>query len=432
MKKCCCFLLLLFCLGFCAWGKVRYDDWFIDKTLRVDCIFAGTDSVQDLYLSELLSLPQWSGRKVNLDTLCLRGNGQITVKDEQSGIVIYRTSFSSLFQEWQNTQEATMVRKSFENTFLLPYPKDPVVITLELFSKYGVRTAALTFRVDPKDILIRNIVKDESSDVSYRYVMGGSKDNINVVFVPEGYTKEEMQTFYDDVHKACSALFQHEPFKKLKNRFNIIAVNAPSEESGVSVPKQGVWKRTVLDSHFDTFYSDRYLTTLHLTRLHDLLATIPYEHIVILANTSTYGGGGIFNSYTLTTTHNAQFQPVVVHEFGHSFGGLADEYYYDDEYSHNYVKGVEPYEPNITTLANFSEKWENLLPEKTVIPTPANNKGADVYTKIGVYEGAGYQSKDVYRAFQECRMKINEAPEFCLVCQQALERIIRFYTEDLQ
>lgn len=432
MKKYCCLLLFLLDSIFCAWGKVRFDDWFVDKTLRVDYVFGGTDSTQELYLSELLSLPRWSGRTVNLDTLCLKGNGQITVKDEQSGVVIYRTSFSSLFQEWQNTQEAQKVRKSFENTFLVPFPKRPIIITLELFNKYRERTAVLTFQVDPKDVLIRKMEDNKSSNVSYRYVCGGSRGNINVVFVPEGYTKEEMHTFYDDVNKACSALFQHEPFKKFKNRFNIIAVEAPSEDSGVSVPQQGIWRRTILDSHFDTFYSDRYLTTLHLTRLHDLLATVPYEHIVILANTNTYGGGGIFNSYTLTTTHNQQFQPVVVHEFGHSFGGLADEYYYDDEYSPNYVKDVEPYEPNITTLANFAEKWESILPKRTVIPTPANNKGKEIYTKIGVYEGAGYQSKGVYRAFQECRMKINEAPEFCLVCQQALERIIRFYTENLQ
>lgn len=409
-------------------GNVRFAEWFENRTLRVDYIFAGNDTCQELSLAELVSLPQWAGRRTNLDSLFLEGNGQITMRDEESGRVIYRTSFSSLFQEWQNTEEATQVRKSFENSFLLPYPKRAVKVTLELFNKYRKRTSSLTHRVNPADILIRRM--EGKSKVPYRYLwQGGPSDKcIDVAIVAEGYAEADMDTFYRDAQIATEALFGHEPFRKMKDRFNIIAVASPSDDSGVSVPKTGEWRQTALNSHFSTFYSDRYLTTLHLTRLHDLLAGIPYEHIIILANTSTYGGGGIYNSYTLTTTHSDRFRPVVVHEFGHSFGGLADEYYYDDEYSHNYVEGIEPYEQNITTLASFDRKWKDMLPRKTPVPTPQSNKGKGVYTKIGVYEGGGYQSKGVYRAFQECRMKINEAPAFCAVCQRALERLINYYT----
>lgn len=140
-------------------------------------------------------------------------------------------------------------------------------------------------------------------------------------------------------------------------------------------------------------------------------------------------GGGIYNSYTLTTAHHPAFRPVVVHEFGHSFGGLGDEYYYDDEYAAMYSKDVEPWEQNITTLKDFDSKWKDMLPQGTPVPTPASDKKEDLYTKVGVYEGAGYQSKGVYRGCQECRMKINEAPVFCPVCRRALERLIRFYTE---
>jgi hypothetical protein len=165
---------------------------------------------------------------------------------------------------------------------------------------------------------------------------------------------------------------------------------------------------------------DRYLTTLRLRKMHDCLSGLPYEHIVILANTDTYGGGGIFNSYTLTTAHHPSFKPVVVHEFGHSFVGLADEYYYDDMFVEYYYPHIEPWEQNITTLFDFKSKWEDMLPEST----GNQNSG------VGVYEGAGYQSKGVYRPALDCRMKTNAAESFCPVCQRAIARIIEFYTEE--
>jgi hypothetical protein len=228
----------------------------------------------------------------------------------------------------------------------------------------------------------------------------------------EGYQQDEMSTFIDDVHVAMEALFEHEPFKSLRDRFHIVAVKAPSQESGTSEPGRGIWKNTALHSHFDTFYSDRYLTTLHLKDMHDWLAGIPYEHIIVLVNSGRYGGGGIFNSYNLTTTHHAKYRPVVVHEFGHSFGGLADEYAYGND-DPMYFPDTEPWEPNITTKCDFSKKWEDLY-----------KKG-----KAGLHEGGGYLTNGVWRGFEDCRMRTNEEPEFCLVCKQALTRLIDFYTK---
>jgi len=233
------------------------------------------------------------------------------------------------------------------------------------------------------------------------------------VIVPEGYTADEMDLFYKDAGIAVNSLLSHEPFKTMQDRFNIIAVELASKDGTVSVPLKGLWTETALSSHFSTFYSDRYLTTLRLRQLHDKLAGVPYEHIIILANTDVYGGGGIFNSYTLTTAHHAQFAPVVVHEFGHSFGGLADEYFYDDQYEQYYNSETEPWEPNITTKVDFDSKWKDMMPDKA-----------------GLYEGGGYMSKGVWRGSFDCRMKTNKYPEFCPVCQRSLERIIRFYTEE--
>ena len=184
-----------------------------------------------------------------------------------------------------------------------------------------------------------------------------------------------------------------------------------------------------LSSHFDTFYSDRYLTTLHLKDLHNWLAGTPYEHIIVLVNSDKYGGGGILNSYNLTTCHQKWFKPVVVHEFGHSFAGLADEYAYEQEQIPMYPHDVEPWEKNITTLADFHGKWENMIDKKTKIPTPLSKKEKEAVSKVGVFEGAGYSVKGVYRGVQDCRMRINETPEFCPVCKKALQDIIDFYTK---
>ena len=245
--------------------------------------------------------------------------------------------------------------------------------------------------------------------------------------IAEGYKKEEMPTFINDVHTAVEALFEHEPFKRMRDRFNIVAVEAPSEESGTSEPGKGIWKNTALHSHFDTFYSERYLTTLNLKEMHNWLAGIPYEHIIVLVNTDRYGRGGILNSYNLSTMHNKHSKPVVVHEFGHSFAGLADEYAYENEAIPMYPHDIEPWEPNITTLKNFHGKWEDMIAKGTPVPTPLPKKAKDM-NRIGMYEGAGYSVKGVYRGLPDCRMRTNEHPVFCPVCQRAIARLIDFYT----
>lgn len=381
------------------------------RTLRVDYIFSGTDKASEISLDEMSCFDGWAGRSVNLTEVPVRGNGQILMTDAQTGDTLYRQSFSTLFQEWQTTEEATRVRKSFENVFLLPMPQTQAKVKIEIYDFYGNVCASLKHDVDPKDILIRQL-SPVPAEHKYLLQSGLPKDKIDVAIVAEGYTKEEMNTFYADAQKAMHALFRHEPFGQYKDAFNIVAVALESEESGVSVPGEGEWKNTALKAHFNTFYMDRYLTTLRLKNMHDKLCGIPYEHIVILANTDTYGGGGIFNSYTLTTAHHPAFEPVVVHEFGHSFAGLADEYYYDDMYVQYYYPHTEPWEQNITTLKDFDSKWKDML-----------DAG-----QAQLLEGAGYQSKGVYRPAPDCRMHTNKADCFCPVCQRAISRIIEFYT----
>lgn len=404
-----------------------FTDYFQDKTLRIDYLFTGNASKQAICVDALSSLPTWAGRKHHLAELLLQGNGQITMRDAASGNVIYKTSFSSLFQEWLETDEAQHITKGFENTFLVPYPLKPAEIEITLLDpRKNIRTR-MKHLVDPNDILIQQ--KGTSHITPHKYIQkkGKPEQCIDVAILAEGYTEEEMDTFYKDAEIACESLFAHEPFKSMKKRFNIVAVASASQDSGVSIPRLSQWKHTAFSSHFSTFYSDRYLTTSRLKSVHDALAGIPYEHIIILANTDEYGGGGIYNSYTLTTAHHAEFRPVVVHEFGHSFGGLADEYFYDDDVMNDtYPLDVEPWEQNVSTRVDFGSKWEDMLPEGTPIPTPIEETGK---YPTGVYEGAAYSAKGIYRASYNCRMRTNEYPTFCPVCQRALQRLITFYTE---
>lgn len=410
-------------------SAVDYDKWFVDATLRTDYIFSGTAKTQSIALDELRKSEGWYGRRVNLDKVPLRGNGQITMTDSETGTVIYRMSFSTLFQEWQTSEEATQVTKAFENVFQLPMPRRDADVKVILYDTHDRVTAEFQHHVKVDDILIRPLLKSNVADHKTLWQGGDSREAIDVVIVAEGYTKDEADVFYTDAQVACDELLKYEPFVNYKDRFNVTAVALESAESGVSIPHADVWKKTALSSSFDTFYSNRYLTTLRLKQLNDALTGIPYEHILIIANTDNYGGGGIYNSYTLTAAHHRMFKPVTVHEFGHSFAALADEYFYDDQYEEFYFPDVEPWEQNITTLKDFSTKWADMLPEGTPIPTPTDGIAETDMEHIGVYEGGGYQSKGVYRPFRDCRMRTNEVPDYCAVCKRAIGRVIQFYTE---
>lgn len=465
-------LFLLTCIALAALAATaqQFDDFFDGRTLRLDYVFAGNHDAQQIYLEQMYVTPQWAGRKARLADVPLKGNGQIQVKDHATNQVLFVHTFSTLLQEWLATEEATKVNRAFETSYNVPMPKQPVDITVTLTDFHGKVVASMTHTVDPADILIRQI---GDNGIPYHYVWKGktlpvnqkSADQpgkrdynptegpldgvpdvtecIDLAIVAEGYSHAQMGKFYSDCQRAVDALFAREPFKSLKNRFNVVAVAAESLEAGPSVPHIGRWRNTAVSTNYDTFYSDRYLTTRDIHHLYDLLACVPFEHIIVLVNSDTYGGGGIYNQLMVTTSDHPTFAQVLVHEFGHSYAGLGDEYFYDDGYESMYPADTEPWEPNLTTLVDFQSKWADMLPKGTAIPTPPDPKVPN-YRKItnekeqrlldaatqrvGVFEGGGYQSKGVYRPAQECRMKVNEVKDFCPVCSRAIQRITDFYT----
>lgn len=436
------FLALLFVLPSRAQS---FEDHFTDGTLRLDYVFCGDVHHQSIYFSRAYRTGQWAGRRQHLAEVALQGNGQVRVLDPESGDILYVNGFSTLFQEWQATEEAAHVQKAFENCLQVPFPSHPVDVEVILLDTHAKVSSRLKHRIDPKDILIRASA-DNGLQVAPVLESGSLQEAIDIVIVAEGYALPDRGKFFHDARRAVDALFSHEPFKSYKKRFNVRAVFAPSADSGVSIPGRGEWKETAVRSHFDTFYSDRYLTTSSMWTLYDLIGTVPFEHVIVLANTAKYGGGGIFNSVTIMNSDHPTFVPVLVHEFGHAFGGLADEYAYGDNPETMYPTDTEPWEPNLTTLVDFDAKWADLLPEGTPVPTPLDkleeqdvrriwhtlsaDEKASLNSRVGVFEGGGYQTKGVYRPVQECRMRINECEEFCPVCYRHLVRMIGFYTSD--
>lgn len=402
-------LLSVLCFVFAAPSFAQhFDAWFCDSTLRIDYQLIGDAHQQHIALDKLNRYPGWAGRRNHLDELAAQGNGQLIVTDTLGQQVLYQTSFSTLFQEWLCESEAQHVARSFEHCMQVPMPKQPVLVKLQLCNNRQQTICQFTHRVDPTDILIHRIGQENLLPHEVLQQAAHPDKAIHIAILAEGYTPEEMPVFYEDARVATQSIFAHEPFCSLQDRFTVVAVAAPSAQSGVSVPKRGEWKQTAFGSHFSTFYSDRYLTSLNLKAIHDALAGIRYEHIIVLANTSEYGGGGIYNNYNLTAAHHPKFRPVVVHEFGHSFAALADEYQYGTPEGEEgqYPLDVEPWESNITTRVDSIKA-----------------------TRVGKIEGAGYKTKGVFRYQENCRMRTNEHPDFCPVCEEQIRHIIQFYTE---
>ncbi|MBR5585278.1 MAG: peptidase M64 [Alistipes sp.] len=407
----------------------QFDAHFNDATLRLDYTFMGNATEQYIALSDISATENWWGRRINLNSVPLKGNGDLTLTDKESGEVIYKTSFSSLFQEWITTPEAANITRSFEFTLLIPEPKRPVVATLVLRDNTA-KESAHYFTLNPADVLIRDCSKQPALPYTYIHKGGDSKEAIDVVILAEGYTTEEMELFMEDAKITASEILSYEPFKSHSDKFNFIAVASPSADSNVSVPQEEAWRNTAVGSNFMTFYMERYLTSGNVYAMYDLATNIPCEHFVILANTDTYGGGGIYNSYTLTTAHHPSFRPVVVHEFGHSFAGLGDEYFYLSADNNDEMHSLkhEPWEPNITTLVDFESKWADMVAEGVEIPTQVTAERSKNYV-VGVYEGGGYRAKGIYRPTDVCRMRNNTAEQFCPVCQRAIERVILHQAE---
>jgi len=417
-------LILILCTLSLA-GQTVFDKYFTDKVLRYDFMFAGSSQKTVVYPVGMKEEPVFGGSHINLIDPFNYGNFKYELYDHSTNTLVYSRGFCTLFQEWQTTAEAKTTERSFYEVATMPFPKAKVRFVLSMRQKDGGFTPIHETVIDPADIYIRR-EKPATANFTKIYGNGNPSESIDLAFIAEGYTSAEMGKFREDVKKMADVLFAEPPFSNYRNRINIWAVEAVSANSGTDIPGENIYVNTVLNSSFYTFGTDRYLTTQDIKSVNDYAANVPHDNIIVIINSTKYGGGGVYNYYSGTTAGHALSPKVFIHEFGHGFAGLADEYYSSEvAYEEFYPLNVEPWEPNITTMVSFDSKWKNLIAAGTPVPTPAEEKYAGV---TGLFEGGGYSAKGIFRPEMDCRMKSNGPKGYCTVCRDAIEKMIGFYT----
>lgn len=447
---------------------------FTDKTMRVDYNHTGTKGEETFALDKVYEEGPWPGSRTRLvDNLNL-GEYMMRVYDVASASLIYSRGFSSIFNEWQSTEESLAgIFRTFHETVRFPYPKHPVQVTISRRDRQMIFHQVFSTVIDPNSPTQVNKGNRTARFKSKKLLDNGEPQNkVDLLIVGDGYAKADMAKFNKDAQHFADALFSTSPFKERKKDFNVWIIEVESNESGIDKPDKNEWKENTLGTMYNTFGSARYVLTEENRILRDIAGSVPYDALTILCNDNRYGGGGIYNLYTTCYTQvdtkgqEWQMDYVFVHELGHSFAGLGDEYYSSQiSYVDFYQKGVEPWEPNITALNDPATiKWKSFIAPGTPLPTPwakvsydslealrgkLDRLAPDYYEKreplyqqamkllrdpahtgkVGAYEGAGYVSKGLFRPSLDCRMFSLSLVGFDPVCSAAINQVIDSYTK---
>jgi hypothetical protein len=419
-------MLLFLVLPVFTFSQIDFNNYFRDESMRFDFLLGGNSKEEKVYHEQIKKETYWAGSKKNLTDPFNYGNYRFRIFDVKSDSLLFSKGFSTLFEEWQSTAEAKEIDKTFYQTAIFPFPKRQIRLEIDSRQWDGNFKTIYKTEIDPENYFILNETPEKFE--TFEVLNNGKPENkVDIVILAEGYSTVEMEKFKEDVKRVTQYLFEEEPFKSEKEKFNLSAVLTPSLESGTDIPGEHIYKNTRFNSTFYTFDVSRYLTTSDMKNILDAAAVVPYDHIYVLVNTERYGGGGFYNLVSVCTSDNSLTKEVFVHEFGHGFAGLGDEYYNSEvAYEDFYNLKVEPWEPNITTLVDFGSKWKKMVDESVEVPTP---RSAKYDNAIGVYEGGGYMSKGIYSPFIDCQMKSNVAKGFCPVCTESIKKVIQYYSE---
>ena len=418
-------MIVYLLLAFQSAKAQSFNQWFDEGVMRLDLIFTGTAEESSYAMSGVKKEQFFSGSRTSLIDPFDYGDHKFQVKDAESDTLLFSHTYCTLFREWQTTSEAETLKRAFNHVIRFPWPKARVVVEIYDRNEAGDFVLNWSETLAPESIFTDpgNHLVFESLDLE---INGPPEEKVDLLFIAEGYTANEMDKFVEDSKRSAGYIFSEEPFKSHRKAFNIRVVKSVSEDSGTDIPGQGIWKNTVVNSNFYTFGIERYMTTLDYKSVCDVASNTHYDQIYILVNTDKYGGGGMYNMYAISAADNEVSRAVVIHEFGHSFGGLADEYFNSAvAYNDFFNLEVEPWNPNLTTLVEFDSKWKDMVSETTPIPTSPEDQYKET---VGVYEGGGYVSKGVFRPMIDCRMHTNDAV-FCPVCSRALKQMIRHYSD---
>ncbi|MCK9461980.1 MAG: IgA Peptidase M64 [Proteobacteria bacterium] len=408
----------------------KYADWFTDEALRVDLVHSGTRGEQSFAIEELVAEPIWPGTRVHLVDPTGFGEYHFRVLDQATGREIFSQGYCSLFGEWLTTDAAGRgERRAMNEPVRMPRPKRPVQLVLEARDGKGGFEELQKLAIDPDAYDVRRGRRGALPLASIHRGDADPAKTIDIVVVPDGYAADEIDKMRADARRFAGVILDHAPFSAHRDSISIRLVEAISRESGADEPGKGAFRDTAVHTAFDTFDAERYLTTWDMKALREVASFAPYDTIVVMVNACRYGGGGVFGAFSIFSADSEYADYVLVHEFGHGFGALGDEYFSSatgiDE-DEMYAAGVEPWEPNITAATARDEiKWRALIAPETPVPTPDT---AEYDGVVGLFEGAGYKSKGLYRPTRDSKMHHKGLLPFGPVNEAALERMIRYFT----
>lgn len=439
------------------------------RTMRLDCFHGGTATEEQMSLDGLALEGPWPGRLDRAIDDTNLGKYFFEVRDRQSGRLLYSRGFASIFGEWRETDDAKSIRRQFHESLRFPAPTAPVKVIVKRRDRQNAFQEMWSISIDPNDPAIDRSGPPANAKVWAVMQNGEPRDKVDLLLMGDGYTAAEMDKWHKDARRLADTLFAASPFKERRNDFNVWAVDTPAEESGVARPSDSVYRRSPLRASYDAFGSERYVLTFDNKRMREAASAAPYEFIEIIVNDRKYGGGGIFNLYATVSADNAFTPYVFVHEFGHHFAGLADEYYTSDVAYGAAAERLEPWEPNVTADPH-AEKWSALIAQGTPLPTPWPKEAFESLQKeiqarrreiraahrpeaemealfreerekdsallasgpygraVGAFEGAMYEGHGYYRPQADCTMFTRDQVGFCAVCRRAIERIIDLYS----
>jgi hypothetical protein len=467
-----CLALLALALSPRAQSPVRFDDLFSDRTMRVDYYHTGGLGTETVSLDRVVDDGPWPGSRTRLVDDSNLGKYLVEVVDRQSNRVIFTRGFASIFGEWETTDESKLMHRSYHESVRFPWPRRPVqVIVKKRIADQSFREIWSTV-VDPSSRFVNRSPLSPIGKVWTVFENGAASSKVDLLLLGDGYTESELPKFHADVKRLVDTMFAVEPYKSRRADFNVRAIDLPTAESGISNPRTATFRRGRLGTEYNIFDSERYALCIDNRAWRDVASAAPYDAVEILINNRYYGGGGIFNDQATVAVDTGSAAYIFVHEFGHHFAGLGDEYYTSDvAYETGAAEKIEPWEPNVTALHDpASLKWKDLVEPGTPLPTPWDKeafekKSADVQAerrkiraagspesemdklfaaerqweskflssmkysgKVGAFEGASYEPKGLYRPEADCIM-FTRAEAFCRVCRRAIERIIDMHTK---
>jgi hypothetical protein len=454
----------------------------VPRTMRLDYYHTGDAKQETFSLDRVVLEPlPWPGDMSKAIDATNLGKYFFEVRDQKTKQVLYSRGFASIYGEWETTDEAATIKRTFSESLRFPAPDAAVDIVLKKRDAKNKWRDIWTHAIDPKDIFIDRSQQSAPAPLLAIQKMGEPATKVDLLLLGDGYTARETKKFVADARRLLDVLFATSPFKEHRKDFNVWGLCPPAHESGISRPSTGIYHDSPVGATYDAFGSERYVLTFDNHALRKVAQFAPYEFIEILANNRTYGGGGIFNLYSTVAVDNAFANYVFVHEFGHHFAGLADEYYTSDVSYNPSTEPVEPWEPNVSALRAFPDvpaiagdrrpllKWKDMISPNTPIPTPWNKEEFEKYSReiqkrraqirkeklpesvmealfreelaherkmfaaekfaghVGAFEGANYEPKGYYRPEIDCIM-FTRTDHFCAVCRRAIERIIGLYS----